>query len=150
MRTYCPHHRVTANLGTLVRTRAARTPLREGPGTMARQRLLLDAETLARRFGIAGGSHRVILPDGSSGYVAATAMIDAESPLRRWPPAAPLTLREKPQADAPVVENLETGVQASVLGRFDQFQFVRVESGAEGWSAPAPVATLDTNGRGRQ
>jgi peptidoglycan LD-endopeptidase LytH len=121
-------------LGLLLRTRAARTPLREGPSAASAQRLLLEADTLVRRLGVAAGAHRVSLPDGSTGYMAATALVSADTPLRRTSAAGAVALRERPRDDAPVVMTLEPGVPRNVFGRFNAFDFIRVTNGAEGWA----------------
>lgn len=123
-----------SQLGMLVRTRTVRTPLREGPSAGTAERLMLERDTLARRMGVAGAWHRVVLPDGVAGYVAATSVTAGDRPLRRSGLAAPLALREKPAANAAVVQTLGAGEDVEWLGRFRQFDFVRPASGLAGWT----------------
>jgi murein DD-endopeptidase MepM/ murein hydrolase activator NlpD len=122
-----------ALLGTLVRTRTMRTPLRAGPSTVAPQRVLLEPETIGQRLGIAGSWHRVLLPDGEIGYVAGNGVMSADAPLRRQRAARPLIVREKPQLMAPVMTTLPQGTDVELLGRFQQFEFIRPVQGQAGW-----------------
>src|SRR5215218_3136466 len=127
-----------ALLGTLVRTRSGRTPLRAGPSPAAPQRVLLEPETIGQRLGIAGGWYRMLLPDGAVGYVADNAVVSAGVPLRRQRATRPLGLREKPQPTAPLMTTLAPGAEVEVLGRFQQFDFIRAAQGVAGWTDASP------------
>ena len=123
-----------ALLGSLVRTRNVRTPLRAGPSAAAPQRVLLQPETIGQRLGVAGSWHRMLMPDGTVGYVAENAVVSAGVPLRRQRATRPLGLREKPQLTAPLMTTLEQGADVEVLGRFQQFDFIRAAPGQAGWN----------------
>jgi hypothetical protein len=127
-----------ALLGSLVRTRSARTPLRAGPSAAASQRLLLEAGTIGERLGIADRWHRVLMPDGAVGYVPDNAVVSATVPLRRQRATRPLRLRERPQPTAPLMTTLEEGTEVDVLGHFQQFDFIRAPRGQAGWSDASP------------
>ncbi len=121
-------------LGTLVRTRTVRTPLRAGPSAAAPQRVLLEPETIGQRLGVAGSWHRVLLPDGVVGYLTENAVVSADVPLRRQRAAAPLPLCENPQLAAPLMTTVTQGTEVEVLGRFQQFDFIRPAAGPAGWT----------------
>jgi murein DD-endopeptidase MepM/ murein hydrolase activator NlpD len=123
-----------ALLGTLVRTRTVRTPLRAGPSAVAPQRILLEPETIGQRLGVAGRWHRVLLPDGAVGYVAENAVVSADVPLRRERAVRPLMVREKPQLTAPLMTTLAQGTEVELLGRFQHFDFIRAAQGRAGWT----------------
>jgi peptidoglycan LD-endopeptidase LytH len=125
-------------LGTLVRTRTARTPLRTGPSVVLPQRGVLEPATIAQRLGVAGSWHRVLMPDGAVGYVPDNAVVSADMPLRRQRATRPLQLREKPQLTAPTMTTLEQGTEVEVLGRFQQFDFIRTPQGQVGWTEATP------------
>ena len=127
-----------ALLGSLVRTRSVRTPLRAGPSAAAPQRILLEPETIGQRLGVAGGWHRMLMPDGAVGYVADNAVVSAGVPLRRQRATRPLGLREKPQPTAPLMTTLAPGAEVEVLGRFQQFDFIRAAQGVAGWTDASP------------
>lgn len=120
-------------LGQRVRVVPARTPLRGGPATGAPATAQVERATLARVVGIAMGSVRVVLHDGTMGYVAASAITAADAPLRRARLTAGTVLRENPGPDQPVVDTVGAPVSAEVLGRSGDYEFVRVPDGASGW-----------------
>jgi len=121
-------------LGTLVRTRTGRTPLLAGPMAGSTERGLLEASTIAHRLGVSGTWHRLLLPDGTAGYVRANSVVTAEPPLQRRPLREAVALREKPLSAAAVMTTLEDGTDVEVLGHFGQFDFVRSRDGLVGWA----------------
>ncbi len=127
-----------ALLGILVRTRSVRTPLREGPSAAAPQRVLLEPETIGQRLGVAGSWHRLLMPDGAVGYAAENAVVNAGTPLRRQRATRPIAIRQKPQLTAPIMTTLEHGAEVEILGRFQQFDFVRADQGQAGWTDASP------------
>ncbi len=120
-------------LGTLVRTRSGRTPLLAGPLTGSTERALLEPSTIAHRLGVSGTWHRLLLPDGTVGYVRENSVVTAEPPLRRRSLAEPVALRERPLSAAAVMTTLERGTDVEVLGHFREFEFVRSRKGPVGW-----------------
>jgi murein DD-endopeptidase MepM/ murein hydrolase activator NlpD len=123
-----------ALLGTLVRTGGGRTPLLTGPLAGSAERGLLEPSTIAYRLGVSGTWHRLLLPDGTVGYVRENSVVAAEPPLRRRSLAEPLALREKPLSAAAVITTLERGTDVEVFGRFGGFDFVRSRKGLVGWA----------------
>jgi peptidoglycan LD-endopeptidase LytH len=128
-------------LRELVRVTSVRTALRESAGQRAPVRAQLARGSLARVAGVSGRAVRVLLPDDSVGYVDASAVIAADTPLRRARLSAGSLLREQPLAAAPVVDVLSADTPVEVLGRFGTFEFVRVPDGTAGW-----VGTTDAAG----
>jgi murein DD-endopeptidase MepM/ murein hydrolase activator NlpD len=120
-------------LGTLVRTTAARTPLRDNIEAGATARAELPRATLARVVGAARSSLRVVLPDRTSGYVAANALRSADEPLRRQLLPAGAVLRDQPVPEAGTVDVLASALTVDVLGQFGEYAFVRAPAGQRGW-----------------
>ena len=123
-----------ALLGTLVRTRGAPTPLLAGPLSGSAERARLEPSTIAHRLGVSGPWHRLLLPDGTAGYVRENAVVAAEPPLRRRPLAETLALRERPLSAAAVVTTLARGTDVEILGHFREFDLVRNREGLVGWA----------------
>ena len=123
-----------ALLGTRVRTRSGRTPLLAGPLKDSTERRQLEPSTIAHRLGVSGTWHRLLLPDGTVGYVRENAVVAAEPPLRRRPLAEPLAVRDRPLSAAAVMTMLERGTDVEVLGHFGEFDFVRSRDGLVGWT----------------
>ena len=116
-----------------VRVRGSRVALREGPAPGAAARARLDAATVARIEGVSQAAVRLRLPDGTIGYVDASAVVPAAAPLRRARLTQGVALREGPAARSPIVTTVTTVVQAEVLGEFAGYELVRVPDGGEGW-----------------
>ena len=75
-----------ALLGTLVRTRSGRTPLLAGPLTGSAERGLLEPSTIAHRLGVSGTWHRLLLPDGTVGYVRENSVVHCRAAASTTPP----------------------------------------------------------------
>lgn len=120
-------------LGALVRVSRARTALREGPAPRAAARRQLERASLAHVVGASQAAVRLVLPDGTSGYVDAADVMSADAPLRRTRLAAGSALREAPTAEAPVVATLDRAIEVEVVGQFGGHDLVRVPGGDTGW-----------------
>ena len=83
---------------------------------------------------MSGPWHRLLLPDGTVGYVRENSVVTAEPPLRRRSLAEPLALREKPLSTAAVMTTLARGTDVEVFGHFREFDFVRSREGLVGWA----------------
>jgi hypothetical protein len=124
-------------LGQRVRVVPSRTPLRTGPAIGAPTTAQVERATLAQVVGVALRSVRVVLHDGSMGYVTDSAVTPADAPLRRARLPAGAVLLESPAPDQPVVDTVDAPVSADVLGRSGAYEFVRVPDGRSGWVAGA-------------
>ncbi len=128
-------------LGEWIRVSAARTPLREGVARTSAARAQLERTVVMRAMGITAEGLRVVIPDGSTGYVAAGTTVAARTTLRRQRLAAGATLYERPLAQAPVIEVVEAPVDVGVLGTFDGYLLVRRDDPpTEAWVQAAPSA----------
>jgi peptidoglycan LD-endopeptidase LytH len=127
----------TDRLGTLVRVNAARVPVRRGDAPGSETVRELPRGTVAVVTGVTARSHRVRLPDGSAGYVAAASLAAGGQPVRRQRLRAGDMIRESPTSAAPVVAVVDTPGDADVLGTFDQYRLVRTTDGHTGWLGEA-------------
>lgn len=113
-------------LGEWVRVSSARTPLREGAARTSAVRAQLERTAVMRVMGISAAGLRVVVPDGSTGYVAAGATVATRTVLRQHRLGAGATLHDRPLAQAPVIEVVEAPVDVGVLGTFNGFLLVRL------------------------
>jgi murein DD-endopeptidase MepM/ murein hydrolase activator NlpD len=120
-------------LGTLMRTAAARTLLREGTQPGSAPRGELRRGTVVQVVAAARSSLRVVLPDGASGYVPADAVRPTDPPMRQQLLAGDTVLRERPLPDAAPANVLPGAVTVQVIGRFGEFELVRGPAGESGW-----------------
>ncbi len=132
-------------LGRQARTRPARTPVRRGIGADAPVRVTLEAATPLAVIGQAQSLLRVVLPDGTTGYVAASALTDIDTSLRRDRLTAGTRLRERPTVAAPVVHLVESETSAEVLGRYRGFRLIYRTGSAD---RPARLAGVASPGWG--
>jgi peptidoglycan LD-endopeptidase LytH len=127
--------RLTASpeaLGASLRVRTPAAPLRRAASARADVLLQLERHTVVRIEGAAAGFHRVRLPDGSEGYMTATAVEPLAVPLRQLARRKGTLLLHAPQPDALALATLEPGTPAAVLGQFGTYLFVRAGE-LEGW-----------------
>ncbi len=120
-------------LDTQVRTTAARTVLRDGLAAPGVERGQLARDTVMRVVAASRTSLRVVLPDGTTGYLAATAVRPVQSPLRRQALAPGAVVRDQPRTQAAPMHVVAVGATVDVLGRFGDFTLVRLPSGPSGW-----------------
>lgn len=119
-----------------MRTTAGRLTLSAGPAPDRNSVARLDRHTLARALGASGKWLRVSLPDQTMGYVPSDAVVAAQRPVRRQKIDGMAVLREQPLPGSPIVDTLESGVQADVLGHFNAFELLRGNRGQTGWVQP--------------
>lgn len=128
-----PPRAPTARLGGWVRVSRPRTALRGGVRQDAAALGQLERASVARVLGVSQSLFRVALPDDSTGYLDATAVAPADTPLRRQRLAPGAVIRHGPAASAPVVDVLADTRLVDVLGTFDRFALIRLASGRSGW-----------------
>ena len=95
----------------------------------------LEPRTVVRVDGAVGRYYRVRLPDGTVGYVTASGTSSVDTPVERTRPARPAVVRDHPSAVAATVDSVGAGAPLAVLGRFDDYLFVRTPGGRTGWIA---------------
>ncbi len=125
-------------LGEQVRVTAARAPLREAPMATGAERGLLVRESIGRVLGVSGTWRRLALPDGTSGFVASTALARGTGPLRRTQLRSRTSLHELPDFGTPVVVSVDAGDSVEVMGRSGEFTLLRDRAGSTGWTRLQP------------
>jgi peptidoglycan LD-endopeptidase LytH len=128
-----PPARPSVPLGERARTTRASLELRRGRTASAPRATALPRDTLFTVVGAAADSLRIVLPDGSTGYVARQGVASADAALRRRRLPSGTVLWDRPVENGAAVLVLETALQAEVLGRFAGFDFVRLPEGGSGW-----------------
>ncbi|WP_405285084.1 M23 family metallopeptidase [Gaopeijia maritima] len=120
-------------LGTWGRAMNEGMRLRATPGVSGAVLQELDRHTAVRIVGAAGSWYRVRLPDGASGYLSARLVDDLSAPVSETVPATALEALSRPEASAPVVQRVAAGAALPVLGRFEDYLFVREPAGRTAW-----------------
>jgi murein DD-endopeptidase MepM/ murein hydrolase activator NlpD/SH3-like domain-containing protein len=122
-----------AQLGSWVRLRNEGIRLRPSPSTRSGVVRELGRYTPLRVLGGSADWFRVALPDGAQGYVLARLTEPADRPFEVRTARAGGALHAGPRLNAPVVVELEPGAEVPVLGRFDEYLYVRAPTGETGW-----------------
>ena len=125
----------TSLLGTRVRFGRAQGTLRAAPVLDVGATRPMSRSGVLLVLGAAGSSFRVRLPDGTSGFVAASAVQPAVRAVTVVTREAGTILRERPSPAAVVVDSLTSPARLSVLGRFGRWLLVATEARREGWVA---------------
>ena len=135
-RTYMVPLQVVADLESLgrwVRSKAPKVSLKVSAEARSRDVLALDSQSAMLVLAASGGTYRVLLPDGTSGYVQADSVEPAERALENPEAADLLTVREAPADDAAAKESVGKGEAFSVLGEYKGFWLVKTNQGRTGW-----------------
>ncbi|GAB3174162.1 M23 family metallopeptidase [Telluribacter humicola] len=77
--------------------------------------------------------YRVLLPDGTNGYIGSTTLQPIEGQITRRKLNTPLPLVAQPVGGAGTVRSLTGSETVEVLGYYEKYQLVRTEDGATGW-----------------
>jgi hypothetical protein len=125
----------TALLGARVRFARVEGTLRASPRADAPSWRPVSRTGVLTVLGAAAGAFRVRLPDGTSGFVAATAVQPAISAVSVVTREAGTVLRERPTPAGVVVDSLTSRVRLAVLGRFGRWLLVTTDAKREGWIA---------------
>jgi len=120
-------------LGSWVRLRNDGIRLRAAPGLRSPVLREMTQYTPLRVLGGSGEYFRVLLPDGSQGYVASRLTESADEPLSSQVVASAESVLARPTTTAPVMVHLVVGTEIPVLGRFDGYLYVRSPDGTIGW-----------------
>lgn len=111
--------------------------LRIGPHRGADTLFRLQRGSLARVSAASLGAFRVRLPDRTEGYLDAADVTSVDRPVRREQLEAGIVLAEGPDGSGPAVEVLGLATGVDVLGRFGDFELVRLPDARLGWVAVA-------------
>lgn len=120
-------------LGNWRRTSAKTSNLRTSPSTKSSILKQLPKHTPLM---ITGGIEkwlRVVLPDGTSGFLSSSLVEDAEQAIREELTHDRMYIWDSPNPTATPVANLEKDQSVAVLAQFDAFLLVRSSDGVYGW-----------------
>lgn len=123
----------TSVLGRWLRGVRDDVRLRASPDDDAPVIAELPRLTALRVVGASGSWYRVLLPDGTPGFVAASVAQTASSPVARNTAPRALALQELPHPRAVVVDSIAQGESVDVYGRFGAYLLVTADHGARGW-----------------
>ena len=123
----------TTRLGQWARTSRNNATLRRAPDTDADALRELPSQTGLYVTGGTGAWYHVHLPDGTSGYLAASLVELAQRPLRHVNLAAGKPVRTRPMLAGATIDSLAANTAVPVLARFDDFLYVAPSSGRAGW-----------------
>jgi murein DD-endopeptidase MepM/ murein hydrolase activator NlpD len=123
----------TSLLGTRVRFARPQGTLRTAPGATAGSSRAVSRSSVLTILAAAGSSFLVRLPDGTSGFVGASAVQPAVGAVTVVTREAGTILRERPSPAAVVVDSLTSRERLAVLGRFGRWLLVTTEGKREGW-----------------
>ena len=121
----------TSRLGRFGRVAVARANLRGGPTTASPVQRVLPRHTALRLTGSSDNWHRVRLPDGTDGFVAASLLRPANTALRTAS-FARAPVRHRPDTTAAVTDRLDRAA-VEVHGRFGRFVLIERPDGRTGW-----------------
>lgn len=118
------------------RTAVMRAGPHPGADTLGR----LERGTVARVTAASGAAFRVVLPDATEAYIEASAVTRAAADVRLVRLESGTVVRESPDITAPAVEVLPSAADVGILGRFGDFELVRLsDARLAWWRAPAPL-----------
>jgi SH3-like domain-containing protein len=122
----------TDALGSWRRVSSGNVRLRAAPALTAPIVRDLPRHTVIHIDGAVHDWYRVQLPDGTAGFVSGRLTESTARPVRIARTGA-VQLLDRPMVTAAPIADLEARPRLPVLGRFDDFLFVRTPNGREGW-----------------
>ncbi len=131
----------TSAFGRWLRGAGDDVRLRASPNADAPVLAELPRLTTLRVIGASGSWYRVLLPDGTRGFVAASVAQLASTPVERSTALQTQTVHEQPASTAAVVDSIAPGESVDVFGRFGEYLLVQADDGSRGWmrnEAPEP------------
>jgi murein DD-endopeptidase MepM/ murein hydrolase activator NlpD len=123
----------TGSLGAWRRVDGPSVPLSASPASRAAVVVELPRDTVVRVEAATEGWYRVRLPDDRVGFLPAARTRPADVPLRSERRAVPGPIRDRPTPTAAPLDHVDPAHPVPVLGRFDDYLFVRAATGRTGW-----------------
>jgi murein DD-endopeptidase MepM/ murein hydrolase activator NlpD len=120
-------------IGTLVRVNRDRTRVRAQPSPRSRVMTELSLHTPVQVKAGSGGWYRIALPDGTTGFVAASLAEAMDNPIGSEVVASGGVLLTEPGPTAVAMDSVAAGQEVPVLGSFGDFLYVQSPSGRAGW-----------------
>jgi murein DD-endopeptidase MepM/ murein hydrolase activator NlpD len=118
-----------------VRVTQADTRMRAQPSTRSSVLAELPLHTPLRVEAGTGDWYRVTAPDGTVGFVAASLIEPADTPIRSEVVVSGALLLTDPASTAVAVDRIDPGAEVPVFGTYGEFLFVQGPSGRVGWLA---------------
>ncbi|MGD2294717.1 MAG: peptidoglycan DD-metalloendopeptidase family protein [Candidatus Aminicenantes bacterium] len=126
-------------LGTWVRSKNRDASLRISADGHSERITSLDKDLPMRIVAAASVWYRVLLPDGTSGYIYEQNVEAADDYLERHEVFLAQAVSEAPFFNAAIKERLEAGDIYFVLGLYKGYWLIRTQQGQTGWT---PIPTL--------
>ncbi|WP_068840154.1 peptidoglycan DD-metalloendopeptidase family protein [Pontibacter akesuensis] len=123
----------TALLGNWVRVAAKSGNVRLQPSTKSAVYQELPRHTPLLVTGGTANWYRVLLPTGAEAYIASSITEPATRPVRQEQLTAATDLLEDAHPAAAAMQQLSAGASIAILGRYNNYAFVRDASGQLGW-----------------
>ncbi|WP_114780622.1 M23 family metallopeptidase [Botryobacter ruber] len=122
-----------AQVGNWVRVSARQANIRLQPSGNSKVAATLPRHTPLQVTGGSGSWYRVQLPDSSEAYIASSVVEAATEPVKSRKLEKTSELLAEAHATAAAKEKLTAGTDVTVLGTFNQFDFVKTATGETGW-----------------
>lgn len=128
----------TRRLGAWVRVTPKQAPLRQSPDGSGAILKNLEKSTLAWVLAATRNQYRVTLPDGTTGYLAASQVQALTSRVRKQKISVLTPLLATPSPTPPTGGSdslvlISASATVDVLGRFNEFEYVETDTGQRGW-----------------
>lgn len=120
-------------LGSWMRTTPNSSNLRVSPNTKSGILKQLPRHTPVMLTGGIDAWYRVILPDGSSGYISSSLVEAAEKPIRQENAKDRKFVWDTPGPEAIPLADLQENEEIPVLAQFNDFLYVKSPEGILGW-----------------
>ncbi len=130
-------------LGQWVRANKAGVSLRASTANRSTRIAELEQHVPMQVVAAALHSYRVMLPDGTSGYVSTTGIETTEQSIQSILAEQSLYLQDSPAADAIQKSRIERGETIDILAAFQNHWLIRIEGRKTGW---LPVEALASPG----
>ena len=126
-----------SNVGKWVRSDRAVKVYGE-PAATASDYINIDPSSLLRVQAATAGWYKVMLPDGTAGYITSNSVSSLNNPLRKIDFPAPQSLLDAPNKGAARKLTVEKGETVNVVATFKDFYYVSARD-EEGWIPKAAV-----------
>jgi murein DD-endopeptidase MepM/ murein hydrolase activator NlpD len=121
------------NLGQWVRTKLSRIGIKKSFYGQHSASLYLDKHSVMKVMAAAGRFYRVMLPDGTRGYVLSKSVEPVGVMLHKHRLSGMEFIKEMPEKDSISMELLNKGEEYFILGKYKDFWFVKTQEGSFGW-----------------
>jgi murein DD-endopeptidase MepM/ murein hydrolase activator NlpD len=129
----------TSLLGRWIRTRSKNVSLLNSADRNPPSSAILDLHFPMKAVAATKGMYRVLLPDGTSGYIREKNIETTEKHIGYQETHVSQPVTEVPHGNAAAKTTIEAGEILLVLGIFEGFLYIKTEDGLTGWvSVPSP------------